>query len=345
MQREEPPPDTHASEPDANTDGSAPTEPAISLRTAVRKLYERMPWLVVISDRAKRHVTAGRALAVGIIVAGILTVFFASRSPSPNTPQQIAPDTRRFFVTKQPTLVFNHSIGTVQVMPGPDGQVSIKESKNGETDAVTTHYAQSGDVITVTTDISSGLMEDTWVDFQVSVPAHTGVGMKMATGTLYASNLSGPITLSDTNGSIWATKLAGTIRLKTQSGSINLTNVAGQVNAATQNGTITTTATHLSGHSSVQAESGTINFHGSLSQAGSYLFQNSNGAVGLTLPPNSAFALRARTATGSINTDFPGVSIAHESSRMEARGAVGGAPRAPLTIQTLGGSIGLFRGG
>lgn len=304
-------------------------------------------WLATIAQLATRQPPTRRALALGAVVAVVaLVAIVAFRPPAaPRAPVQTASDTRQFFISNRPTLVFDHFIGNVNITRGPDGQVSIKEKKSGETDEIAIHYAQHGDTITVTADIPGGLMMDTWVDFDVTVPGHAGFTTRMATGTLEATDLSGQIALSNTNGAIWATRLTGSIVLKTQSGSINLTNVSGQVAVATQNGTITTTATHLQGRSSIQAESGTINFHGTLDRTGSYLFQNSNGAVGLTLPSSSAFVLSARTSSGSINTDFPGVTVAHANGLNQAGGAVGRAARARLTIQTAGGSIDLHQGG
>ena len=343
------PPPRHRQAPDPHPTarGNAPDEPtapteAPSSPTARHLLL----WRSTIARFATRHPLTRRKLAVAAVIVGVLAFLFGIRSPSPpSVPQQTAPDTHQFSVTDRPTLVFDHFIGNVNVSPGPDGQVSIKEKKNGETDSIVIHYAQHGNTITVTADIPGGLMVDTWVDFDVTVPAHAGLTTNLATGTLEATNLSGRIALSNSNGAIWATNLAGSIGLKTQSGSINLANVSGQVAVATQNGTITTTATHLQGRSSIQAESGTINFHGTLSRTGSYLFQNTNGAVGLTLPPSSAFVLAARTASGSINSDFRGVTIFHENGYSAARGAVGAAAHAQLTIQTAGGSIDLHQGG
>jgi hypothetical protein len=303
-------------------------------------------WLSRVSQLATRHPLTGRKVAAVAVIVGVLAFLFGLRSPSPPSGAlQTAPDTRQFSLSNRPTLIFDHLIGNVNVTPGPSGQVSIKEKKNGETDSIVIHYAQHGDTITVTVDIPGGLMTDTWADFDVTVPEHAGLTAAVATGTLEATHLSGEITLSNTNGAIWATNLAGSIGLKTQSGSINLTNVNGQVVAATQNGTITATATHLQGRSSIQAESGTIDFHGTLSRTGSYLFHNSNGAVGLTLPPSSAFVVAARTSSGSINSDFRGVAVSHENGYSEARGTVGAAAHAHLTIQTAGGSIDLHQGG
>lgn len=347
MKRDEPPPpDRRPQQPGMQPRASSPGEPSVGRWSSLRgQLRGQMDELAARARRATEHLTRRQVGVAGAILAGFLFLVLVLHSQFASVPQQTAPDTRRFSIANQPRLVFDHFIGNVNISPGADGQVRIKEKRNGETDAIQIHYAQRGDTITVTVDIPGGQLVDTWVDFDVSVPQHAGFSAAVAAGTLEATNLRGHIALSDTNGSIWATGLTGSISLKTQSGSINLTNVSGEVTAATQNGTITTTATHLGGHSTVQAENGTINFHGTLSRDGSSLFRNGNGAVGLTLPPDSDFSLNAHTASGSISSDFTGVSMSHGSQQLEAHGAVGPVPRAQLTIQTAGGSIGVHQGG
>jgi hypothetical protein len=331
------PPDPPASDRD-----SAAREP-----TAQEMVPSPVPaspsWRSSLSRLAAHPQLTRRRLVVAVVVVGVLAFLFGMRSPSPS-PSPTAPDTHLFSVTERPMLIFKHFIANVNITPGPDGQVSIQEIKNGATDAIAIHYAQQGNTITVTVDIPGGLMEDTWVDFAVKVPARAGLTTTVATGTLEATDLGGPIMLNNTNGAIWATNLTGSIGLKTQSGSINLTKVSGQVAVATQNGTVTTTATRLDGRSSIRAKSGTINFHGSLSPTGTYQFQNSNGAVGITLPPSSTFTLVARSIGGSINSDFQGVTVSQANGRTEARGAIGAAARAHLIIETTGGSIDLHRG-
>lgn len=322
--------------------GSSPDEATAPLEVP-QAAGSRWPTrLSAIWQHATHRLPVWRMLVACAVVVCVLAFIVGMRSLFPTAPVQTAPDTKQFSVASRPTLAFEHFIGNVNIMPGPSGQVTIKQKENGETDAIQIHYVQRGDTIMVTVDIPGGLMEDTWVDFDVQVPAHAGVTTTMATGTLEVTDLSGRIVLTNTNGAIWATNLTGSTGLKTQSGSINLTNVTGQVAIFTENGTITTTATHLQGHSSIQAESGTINFHGTLSNSGSYVFRNGNGSVGLTLPSNSAFVLNARSASGSINSDFRGIAIAHENGFSQARGTVGAG--AHLTIQTAGGSIDLHQG-
>lgn len=311
--------------------------PPLDLSAAGRAVSS---WLAAVARLVRRVPPGWRVLALGAFAIAGLSFISGLQSSSPGA-SQIASDTKQFSISNQPTLVFAHFVGHVTIMPGPDGQVSIKEKRNGATDSIVTAYAQHGDTVTVTSDIPGGLMEDTWVDFDVSVPRRVGFTTRVATGTLEARNLGGHIALINTNGAIWATNLTGTLNVKTQSGAITFTNVTGEVAASTLNGTITSTGTLLQGRSTIQAESGTINFHGSLGRAGKYMFSNTNGAVGLTLPANSAFTVAARTSSGSINADFPGVRVSHQEGRSVALGVVGAAPTAHLTIQTSGGSIDL----
>src|SRR5215469_833907 len=208
-------------------------------------------WQRKFSQTMRRLPSQGRKhwqwLVGGVLLVAVIVTFFV-RQPGPLNlgPHRVAPDTMSFSVNSPPNLIFTHSIGEVHVSKGADGQVLIKEMKNGFPDAIQTRYQQSGDKITTTADIQSGLMEDTWIDFYVSVPSQDGVSVTLQNGgTLDVSGIGGPISLSNTNGSIWATNLTGALTMKTESGSINAKNVSGQMMLSTQNGTITTSDVHV----------------------------------------------------------------------------------------------------
>lgn len=281
----------------------------------------------------------------GVLALCLLLLFFATHSAAPPGPRQTAPDTMVFFTGNQPTLVFAHSIGTVHIHSGTDGQVSIKENRNGFPDAIHIHYAQDGDTIRITSDVESDLSSDTWVDFDVSVPRQASLSASLPDGgTLEADSLGGQIALSNTNGSIWATNDTGALTMQTQSGSITVMHCSAQMKLTTQNGTITTSDGQMSGHSLVQAETGTINFHGVLERSASAFFKNSNGQVSLNLPRGSAFHVQVRTRGGSVNSDFPGITIRPRQGGTEADGNVGAPPRAQLTIQTTSGPVLLNQG-
>jgi hypothetical protein len=285
-----------------------------------------------------------RLVLVGALLLAVIAFIIATRPPSATLPRHPAPGTTVFQVGQRVALRFVHSTGSVHVSAGPDGQVSITENRNGITDAIHTSYRQQGDVVTVTVSIDNGLPLATWVDFNVAVPQDTSAHVAVGAGTLKAAGLTGNFVLQDTNGSIWAASLSGVITLQTASGSINTSHVSGQLSAITDNGTITAISTRLRGHSLMQAQNGTISFHGSLDRGCHAVFRNTDGATGVTLPSGSSVLLDARTRSGSINSGFSSVHVVSDSDGRVADGRLGRGTPAHLSIQTVGGSIDLHQG-
>jgi DUF4097 and DUF4098 domain-containing protein YvlB len=277
---------------------------------------------------------------VSALVAAVIALIIGTTSTGPSHP---APGTTVFPVGDRVVLQFVHSTGSVQMTPGPGGQVSVTEHRNGITNAIHTSYQQQGDVITVHVSVDNGLFTATWVDFTVAVPQGINTTVATAAGTLKASELTGNFALRDTNGSIWATHVNGAIAMQTASGSINTSHVSGQVSASTDNGTVTTISTRLSGQSLMQAQNGTINFHGSLDPGCHAVFKNTNGAIGVTLPSHSSVQVDARTPFGSINSQFSSVRVVSSSTGRVAVGRVGRDAPAHLRLETAHGSIDLNR--
>ena len=286
-----------------------------------------------------------RLVLVAAVLLAAIVLIVATRPPAATMPLHPAPGTTVFQVGQRVVLRFVRSTGSVHVRAGSAGQVSITENRNGFTRAIHTSYRQQGDVITVSVSIDNGLPLATWVDFNVAVPQDTSANIATGAGTLKAAGLSGNLVLQDTNGSIWAASLSGVIALQTASGSINTSHVSGQISAITGNGTITTISTRLSGRSLMQAQNGTISFHGSLDPGCHAVFRNTNGATAVSLPGGSSILLDARTRSGSINSGFSSVHVVSDSDGRVARGRVGRGAPAHLSIQTIGGSIDLHQGG
>jgi hypothetical protein len=279
-----------------------------------------------------------RLVLVGALLLAVVALIFTTRSSVPRHP---APGTTIFPVGQQVALRFVHSTGSVRVKAGPGGQVSITEHRSGFTDAIHTRYRQQGDVITVTVSVQNGLPVATWVDFVVALPQDETAKVAVSAGTLTAAGLTGNFALKDTGGSIWAAKVGGAIALQTASGSITTSKVSAQVSAITDNGTITSISTRLRGRSLIEAQDGTINFHGSLEPGCHALFQNTTGAIGVTLPNGSPVLVDARTLSGSINSQFSTVHVVTDSGGRAANGRLGRDPSAHLRIRTKGGSIDL----
>jgi hypothetical protein len=297
-----------------------------------------LPALAARIPRAWRR--PGRLIFAAAVL--LIIVLIVVTRPGPTTAPRHPAGARVFHISgNQVVLRFAHSTGSVHVSPGPAGQVSIKENRNGLIQAINTKYRQSGNAVTVTVSVENGLPTATWVDFDVAVPRNANATVAVAAGTLSAAGVAGHFVLQDTNGSIWASNVTGGVALQTTSGSINTSQVNGQVSAVTANGTITATSTRLGGHSLMQAHSGTISFHGSLDQGCHAVFRNTNGAIGITLPRTASIVVDARTPDGSINSDFSAVHVDADAKGRFATGRVGQDAPARLIIQTMSGSIDL----
>ncbi len=62
----------------------------------------------------------------------------------------------------------------------------------------------------------------------------------------------------------------------------------------------------------------------------------------MTLPSDSVFHVDASTDTGSINTNFPGVTVQHHQFvGADAHGDVGSSPQTMISMRTNTGSINL----
>ncbi len=94
----------------------------------------------------------------------------------------------------------------------------------------------------------------------------------------------------------------------------------------------------------MQAQTGTINFHGSLDPGSEAAFRNTNGAIGVTLARGSSAVVDARTPQGSINSGFPSLRVVSNSDGRVADGRIGRGAVARLNIETTGGSIDVNHG-
>src|SRR5215469_13522680 len=214
--------------PDESRDDVTKARQRASPQVAFRRVIAAIP-------RAWRR--PRRLILVGALLVIVIAFIIGRSSTGPSQP---APGTTVFPVGQRVVLRFVHSAGSVRLKPGPGGQVSITEHRNGFTDAIHTRYRQQGDVITVTVSVENGLPTATWVDFAAAVPQEATAEVAVAAGTLTATGLTGNFTLKDTNGSISAANLSGAVALQTASGSISTRKVSAQVSAITGNGTITT---------------------------------------------------------------------------------------------------------
>lgn len=147
------------------------------------------------------------------------------------------------------------------------------------------------------------------------------------------------IYLSTTSGSLSADRLnAAAIRIDTTSGSFSCERLEGAV-------AFTTTSGNAEVASAVGSGSYRASNSGQLQVVytevtGDLTFQNKNGGVHVTLPPDLAFDFEAATKNGSISTTFQECLSAQDKT---LRGTVGSHPAVTVKAETTNGSIEVTR--
>jgi DUF4097 and DUF4098 domain-containing protein YvlB len=117
---------------------------------------------------------------------------------------------------------------------------------------------------------------------------------KTSFGSIYAENVKGKFTAQDSNGSVTAKAIEGDASVTTSFSGVSLEGVGGKITVENQNGAVDVTA---SGSSCKDVSLRTSFSH-----------------IGVRLPANAGYRIKARTSFGRINSQMP----------ITASGAMGG---------------------
>lgn len=148
--------------------------------------------------------------------------------------------------------------------------------------------------------------------------------------------LAGPLDMEAKFGNVTAVDVDATsYRLYSGSGDLVLTGGHGALDLGTDFGGIEVSGAEGAGLT-LQTDSGSITFSGSLRAEGEHRVETQFGDVHLTLPADTAFDLEAETEFGSVETDFA-VTVSEFEEKHLVGEVNGGGPL--LWIKTGSGSI------
>jgi DUF4097 and DUF4098 domain-containing protein YvlB len=237
-----------------------------------------------------------------------------------------------FTTGSQPTIIVETFNGRINVQKGTDLQVAATVLKRGTGNSKTAaeddlknievNMTQDGDTIRIIARrINQTLADNSGAQVDLTVPEAAVLDLTTSNGRIITTNVLGDQRLSTSNGEIDVQGGQGVQNLSTSNGRIQIEAQAAQVNARTSNGQ--------------------INFSGSLAD-GNHSFETSNGAVELSLPRDSQFAIDASTSNGRISTEFP-ITMSGSNDDNELRGTVGDNPGVSIRIQTSNGAVKILR--
>src|SRR5579875_251313 len=234
-------------------------------------------------------------------------------------------------VSTHPTLVINSNVyaevdqPTIRIHAGNDAnKMTFQVMSTGNVDLPWSfgvgEWQQNSDSSVI------GLGSDpVWGrTFDATVPVDTDVKIYSDSANISLTGLTGQVDLVSNNGSITLTSchVQGTSLLNDNSG------------------TIMVTRSTLNGEAALSNNNGTITFNSAIGSTGSYVFENNQGSIDVTLPQSATFHVDAKAVNGSISTNYPGVQVQNN----EAHANVGTNPRAVVTLNSDNGTITLHKG-
>ena len=117
---------------------------------------------------------------------------------------------------------------------------------------------------------------------------------KTSFGSIYAENIKGKFTAQDSNGSVTAKNVEGDASVTTSFSGVSLEGVGGKIAVENQNGAVEVTAAG--------------------SNCKDVSIRTSFSHIGIRLPANAGYRIKAKTSFGRINSQLP----------ITASGAMGG---------------------
>ncbi len=214
-----------------------------------------------------------------------------------------------------PQVVIGNDCGTIHMTAGStSNEVTIQATTWNRrvwkaSDGIWADYKQDRNTITawVVRSNTSRIHDIDYVDFDITVPSNTD------------------------------------LRLTTKTGDIRVTGISGQMHLGSEGGSILVQQGILRGTSWLMTNAGAIHSHEAIDPHGTYTFVSTTGSITVILPGDASFHLDARTDTGTITTDFPGVMVTHRTNSA-IQSTVGKPPHAKVRLSSDSGSIQLYGG-
>lgn len=275
--------------------------------------------------------THRQALRLAVLLAGLATVAVA------------ADNRKQFRYTAGPGshVSIRNEAGPVVVRPSSGRQVLIVATTHS--DSVEVDATQTGNRIEVSTHFLKPVSgDDARVEYEVSIPVDAHITVRAPSGPIQVERLRSDMNLEGDSARIEVRDVAnGHVHARTMNGSVLLNNVGnGHVEVVTVSGDVQLNS--VNGPSvTVTSTKGAIRVNSDFAGTGSYTFTNSSGDIELTMPANASVALKANSARGTVENDFPFSPDPHRKGVATASSLLGtsNAGASSVTLRSLSGRI------
>jgi hypothetical protein len=196
------------------------------------------------------------------------------------------------------------------------------------------------------------------VDYAITVPAamdltlgglYSDVSVEGSIGRIAVETVQGDVTvhggrslvtLHSVDGEVHATGVVGRLEANSTNGEITVEDAEGDVSVEGVNGDITLRGIR-SGNVDATTVNGSIEYHGTVQDDGTYRLSTHNGDVTMTVPPAANATVTVSTFSGDFESDFP---VTLTGTRQGKRFSFTiGSGKATMELESFQGSIHLVR--
>jgi DUF4097 and DUF4098 domain-containing protein YvlB len=270
-------------------------------------------------------------------------------------------NTQAFTVNSTPTLTVDCSSGSVSVVPGEVGGITVTYTKkatspNEDTartilENIEVELTQTGDDIRVKTRYHQpfsprnmfGGVSGHRIDIAVIVPAATNLRLKLNSGDAEITGIEGEMDLNLNSGNFTGRDLRvtgqGELRVNSGDARFERVAVAAPLHFEINSGNLGLREVSFAGDVALEANSGNIKGDISLGEGAQLRMNLNSGAVNLSLPATTAAHIEADAMSGSVRiTGFP-VTVTRRYASARASGDFAPNPTSSITCHINSGSF------
>lgn len=244
-----------------------------------------------------------------------------------------------------------------------NGSITVRTWARNEVRVVAEHSKKDqvdieygGAVLKVSASGRRGIPRD--VDYQITVPAamdltlggiYADVSVEGSTGRISVETVQGDVevrggrslvTLQSTDGDVTATGVQGRLEANSTNGTVTIEDAEGEVYVEGVNGDISMRDIR-SGNVDVTTVNGSIEYHGTVQDDGTYRLSTHNGDVTMTVPGGTNATVTVSTFSGDFESDFP-VTLTGGRQGKRFNFTIGSG-KATMELESFQGSIHLVR--
>jgi DUF4097 and DUF4098 domain-containing protein YvlB len=277
-----------------------------------------------------------------------------------------APLHRTFKVADGGSLKVDADFGSIRVMPGASGSVTVDIKRVGNEDELKAYavtFDQQANTVTIKSDYSRPSHWFNWsssldVEYTVTVPSRFNVDLVTSGGDIKVGDLQGTASVKTSGGELDLGRISGNVIARTSGGDATIAAAGGMLDVKTSGGSISignaaqnVEARTSGGSIEVKHSSGDLNLHtsgGSISvdeALGSVQAVTSGGSINARLARQPRSDSRFSTSGGSVTVAFA-PSVAVDIDAKTSGGDVDSSiPLTVLGTQSEGALAGKINGG